>query len=188
MNSMKKPVIGLLIMMFMTIVLGTSCSQKYGDHRGVLSIRQNLDDYEAYTTAYEEQINFELSSEEIENMSLPLNIATIYNTTFSITELAKKNDSITMKIGLKYNYQSPEGRMLSLFHLNDDNTYTSSGDIIKVFDDTGQKVAVSRGSGDGKKYGYEQWISVKIPKDLITNNEKLSFSISGINVLSYKEK
>ena len=179
----------LLFIMLVTIVIGTACSQINEKHKGALSIRQNLDKYEVKTTPYEEEIIFELNtSKMLEEIDEPINVTTVHNTALYVTEIIEKDDSIiVLNVGFKYNYQSPSGEMLSLFQLNEDNTFTNSGVNIKMFDETGEEINVARGSGDGEKYGYEQWIGVQIPKDLLKANEKLIFEIGGLNVLSYRE-
>ena len=178
------------MILLMVLVLTSACTQEDEEDKGPLSIRHDLDIYDVDTTPYEGKIVFDLSSEEIlSEIEEPIEITTVYQTTLYLAETVERDDSmVVLTVGFDYNYQSPSGEMLSLYHLYEEGRFTSSGVEIKVFDEDGKELDVARGSGDGEKYGYEQWVGVQIPKELLTDNEDFTFEIDGLYVLDYRER
>ena len=170
------------------LVLTSACSEDDEELKGPLSIRLDLDNYEVETVPLEEKIIFELSSEELLNeIEEPEKITTVHQTTLYLEETFQREDSIVVAtIGFEYNYKSPVGEMLSLYQMTEEGIFTNSGVVITVLDEDETELDVAKGSGDGEEY--EQWVGVQIPKEVLTENDKITIEIDGLHILSYRER
>lgn len=186
-------VFALLLIFVVTVVFYLS------NEKGADFIFQNLKNYEAKTIPYDKKIKFKLSSDEIlKGIDKPLKIASIYNTEVFITEITEvqitevvekkyiNKREIFLTIEFIHQYKSPQGKMLSLRRLNDNNTFTGATMVqVKAYNDKQEPGYF--GTGSTSFDGYDQYILFFEKEELITSKEWF-FEISGLNVLTYKEK
>lgn len=174
----------LLFSVMMSLVLITSaCS--LNEDKDILFIRHHLDDYNARTEPFEEEMAFTLSTEEIiEGVEEPRLLKNVHDTEIYLLRTKKREDQYVIQFGLNSEIQS-KGTVLSLFHLNPDQSY--SRDLkYEVVNEKGETADIAYGGGDGDP-PYPQSYHFKIEGAELQSGERWTFTIRGLYLLSYSK-
>ncbi|EDL66523.1 hypothetical protein [Bacillus sp. SG-1] len=177
---------------FLLFILG-AC--KSSDGKDIIHIRQNLEDYQAETVPYEEEIQFTLTTKEIlEGVEEPRKITTVHDTEVflagieeEVNELNNKHE-ILVFVGLDGKVEE-KGTLLSTFRLNEDDTYTSGPNFltdIRAINERGEDGDFGGTVGDYEGR-FEQRVLYVFEKDELMGNKEWTFEIEGLYLLEYQE-
>lgn len=179
------------LLILMTFFSMSACSLEEKD---IGYIREKHENYNVTTYPYKGDITFTLSTDMLLNeQKTPIKITSIHNTDIVVSEILERENTlngdieIILSVGLDGNYHTPEGKMVSLFHLDTEaSTYTSVDLNLKSYDENGSEI--NFGSGQGDNTGrYEQLISYMLKKKDLEKSKEWTFQISGLNILEYEE-
>ncbi|MCT8138337.1 hypothetical protein H1D32_11600 [Anaerobacillus sp. CMMVII] len=177
----------VLLMIVVATIIFTKSNEK-----GIGYVFNNLTKFETSTIPFDENITFQLTSEQIlQGIDKPIKIATIYNTEVDITEIFERKNGLTNKteilltIRFHHHFQAPEGKMLSLIRLNENHTFTTGLVHAKVHND--KQEPISFGTGADYDNSYHQY-TLYFEQDELDNSKELFFEIEGLHLLTYKEK
>ena len=173
-------------------VLG-ACSSS--DDKDIIHIRQNLEDYQAKTVPYEEEIQFTLTTKEIlEGVEEPRKITTVHDTEVFLTDIKEEVNELNNKqeilvfVGLDGKVEE-KGTLLSTFRLNEDDTYTSGPNFltdIRAINERGEDGDFGGTVGDYEGRSGQRVLYV-FAKDELMGSKEWTFEIEGLYLLEYQE-
>lgn len=168
---------------------------QFNKNQGVHYIFNNLDRFDVQTTTYEEKIQFKLTTEEIiSGLDLPLGITELENTNIDLVQIIEREntfsheDEIILIIGIKSQYKSSEGTMLSLTKLNEDRSFTTSLVELNAYDEHGNPGHFGSGNGSYYEGGYQEHIGYTFEKEELMSSKEWLFEVSGLRLVMYKKK
>ncbi|MBA2176174.1 hypothetical protein H0266_14855 [Halobacillus locisalis] len=180
MQKMNK--LSIWIVLSMVLIVGYNLVQK-----DIQTIRNNPDQYSAYTTPYETGITFTLSNEQIrKGITEPRLLEKVHDTNVSLIEVYERgnhNGKYVIVIGLEDEYHSLGGTMLAMFRLNPDQS-SSRTVTYEVFNEDGKNVDVAHGGGDGEA-PYNQSYHYELLEEDLLMGETWTFKVSGLHLLHY---
>ncbi|GAA0501453.1 hypothetical protein GCM10008986_31140 [Salinibacillus aidingensis] len=185
MNQKLKIIFKYVPLILLTFII-SACSA--GTEKDIIYIRHNLDDYSADTGPYEEGIEFTLTTEEIlSGVEEPMLLKKIYDTEIHLVQAQERQSqksNYVIQVGLDSELQQ-EGTMLSLFRLNNDNSYSRELEF-EVFNEEGESGNFGHGGGDGDA-PYKQSLHFDTDKEELLKGEKWTFKVSGLYLLKYSK-
>ncbi|PKR78772.1 hypothetical protein CEY16_03185 [Halalkalibacillus sediminis] len=174
----------VLLILFIT----TACSTVSDVEKDISDIRKSLDDFQAKTVPFQDKITFTLKSDDILNgLKEPKKVTQIEDTEVYLSELREKEDEIFVIVGVEGNFNPEGGTMLSLFRLNNENSYSSTYEL-KTYNDKGEEVGFVRGGGGGGGEQFGQYVHYRLTKEALKESEEWTFEINDIHLLNYNGK
>lgn len=161
------------------------------------NIFDNLEEYDVKTVPYDNEIKFVLSTEDILNgIEKQREITKINDTLLYLSEIEEKVNNINnepeiyITIGMAIDSKrSQHGTVLTMHSIEEanNNLITKYSVILKAFDDKTKPGSFEKGYGDSTGEYYEEMTFIFSKSD-IKNSEEWSFSVSGLNLLTYNKK
>jgi len=191
-SKKKIALISLILAAFIMIMVSYSSSKQID----IQHIRQFSDEFNASTTPYEDKIRFKLTIQDIlSGIQEPRHLETIKDTDvylkgIRIKEKESENEAdIYIDIGLESNTEPSKGTLLSLFKLNENDTYTTGSVEHKVYNKEGKLTAAGDyggGGGDSEGDGeFDQHLHFLFEKSGLLKSDSWTFEVSGLYLMEY---